>query len=276
MLTKDRTFYNFTHLAFSVGLLIVCSLFILSFNKKNNPAPIFSTIVIDAGHGGKDPGCIGSKLRTKEKDVNLDVALKLGKLIKENMPSVKVIFTRKDDRFIELNERANIANRAKADFLISIHANAGPEWMCGTETYAMGVDKSEKKMSVAQRENSAILLEKGYKQKYDNFNPNAPESYILFSMSQNIFLQNSLMLARHVERNFADRAERWSRGVKQAGFLVLWRTTTPSILVETGFLSNREEEQYLSSERGRQEVAHDIYCALEAYNFELSTMQGVD
>lgn len=260
----------------SAVVFACCILSVLSFKKPDDTPPVFSTIVIDAGHGGKDPGCIGSILRIKEKDVNLDIALRLGKLIKTKIPSVKVIYTRKDDRFVELNERANIANRAKADFFISIHANAGPEWMCGTETYAMGVDKSEKKMSVAQRENSAILLEKGYKKKYDNFNPNAPESYILFSMSQNVFLQNSLMLARHVERNFADRADRWSRGVKQAGFLVLWRTTTPSILIETGFLTNREDEQYLSSERGRQEAAYDIYCALEAYNLELLSMEGVD
>jgi N-acetylmuramoyl-L-alanine amidase len=233
---------------------------------------ITKTIVLDAGHGGKDPGCIGLKLGVKEKDVNLDIVLKLGKILKEKQPNVKVIFTRKDDKFIELVERASIANKSKADLFISIHANAGPEWMCGTETYAVGVEKAEKKVSVAQRENAAILLEKGYKQKYDNFNPNSPESYILFSLSQNIFLQNSLQLANHIERNFASRLDRYSRGVKQAGFLVLWKTTQPSVLIETGFLTNQEDEMYLSTELGRLDVAHDIYCALEAYNSELLKM----
>ena len=259
---------------YTLGIVALLCLLIFSFKANDDPKILIKTIVLDAGHGGKDPGCIGIKIGTKEKDVNLDVVLKLGKLLKENLPQIKVLYTRKDDKFIELGERANVANRSKADLFISIHANSGPEWMCGTETYAMGVDKSEKKMNVAKRENAAILLEKGYKQKYDNFNPNAPESYILFSLSQNIFLQNSLMLARQVERHFGEHTDRWSRGVKQAGFLVLWRTTTPSILIETGFLSNREEEQYLSTESGRADVAHDIYCAILAYNSELNALQG--
>ncbi len=265
---------RFLYKPYAIGFLAMLCLLIFSFKTNNEPKILIKTIVLDAGHGGKDPGCIGVKIGTKEKDVNLDIVLKLGKLLKENLPQIKVLYTRTDDKFIELGERANVANKAKADLFISIHANSGPEWMCGTETYAMGIDKSEKKMTVAKRENAAILLEKGYKQKYDNFNPNAPESYILFSLSQNIFLQNSLMLAKQVERHFGDHADRWSRGVKQAGFLVLWRTTTPSILIETGFLSNREEEQYLSSEAGRWNVAHDIYCAVLAYNTELNELQG--
>lgn len=253
-----------------IGCVAVCCIFTFCFfTFQGSPPLLIKTIVIDAGHGGKDPGCTGTILKTKEKDVNLDIALKLGNLIKKNRPELKIIYTRKDDHFVELNERANICNKAKSDLFISIHANAGPEWMCGTETYAMGVDKSEKKMAVAQRENAAILLEKGYKQKYDNFNPNAPESYILFSLSQNMFLYNSLLLARQIERNFGEHTDRWSRGVKQAGFLVLWRTTTPSVLIETGFLTNKEDEQYLSTENGRAAVAHDIYCAIEAYNQEL-------
>ncbi len=257
-----------------IGLVTGLCFFIWSFTTQDNPTRLYiKTIVLDAGHGGKDPGCIGTQLGIKEKDVNLDVVLKLGKLLKENLPQIKVLYTRKDDKFIELGARANVANNAKADLFISIHANSGPAWMCGTETYAMGVDKTEKKMTVAKRENASILLEKGYKQKYDNFNPNAPESYILFSLSQNMFLQNSLMLAKQVERHFGERPERWSRGVKQAGFLVLWRTTTPSILIEIGFLSNREEEQYLSTNAGRADVAHDIFCAIVAYNEELKALQ---
>ncbi|TAH24721.1 MAG: N-acetylmuramoyl-L-alanine amidase [Cytophagales bacterium] len=254
-------------------LMVVYFIIVSIFGYAQQSELVLKTIVLDAGHGGKDPGCIGTILGIKEKEVNLDIVLKLGRLLKKQYPQLNVIYTRKEDKFIELNERANIANKAKADLFISIHANAGPEWMCGTETYVMGVDKTEQKMAVAQRENAAILLEKGYKQKYDNFNPNAPESYILFSLSQNMYLQNSLMLASQIERHFSDQQDRWSRGVKQAGFLVLWRTNLPSVLVEVGFLSNKEDEAYLSSEYGRIQVAYDIFCAIEAYNKELQSIQ---
>ena len=239
----------------------------MSFSLQENPEYALKLIVIDAGHGGKDPGCL-SKSGTKEKDVNLDIALKLGKLLKENMPAVKIIYTRKEDKFIELFERADLANRNKAHLFVSIHANSGPPGFCGTETYCMGLDASEKHMDVAKRENSAILLEKGHQQKYNNFNPNAPESYILFSLFQNIFLENSLKLAGMVERNFKDN-QRYSRGVKQAGFVVLWKTSMPSILVETGFLTDPDDEKFLSSKVGRQQVAYDIYCAIEAYKNEI-------
>jgi len=246
---------------YSIGwMMVVCFLTSATYHVKQEDVKL---IVIDAGHGGKDPGCLSAS-GTKEKDINLDISLRLGKMINKNMPGVKVIYTRRDDRFVELLERAEIANRNHASLFISIHANSGPPGFCGTETYCMGLDKSEQNLEVAQRENASILLEKEHKKKYNNFNPNAPESYILFSLFQNVFLQGSLRLAGHVERHFSDHG-RFSRGVKQAGFVVLWKTSMPSVLIETGFLTDPDDEKYLSSKEGREEVAHDIFCAIEAF-----------
>lgn len=237
------------------------------FTWQAEPDQALKLIVIDAGHGGKDPGCLG-KSGIKEKDVNLDISLRLGALIKELMPGVKVLYTRKDDRFIELIERAGIANRNKANLFVSIHANSGPSGFCGTETYCMGPDHSEKNLDVAKRENASILLEKGHEKKYNNFNPNAPGSFILLSMFQNIFLSNSLKLAGQIERHFSDNGH-YSRGVKQAGFVVLWKTLMPSVLVETGFLTDPDDEKFLGSQAGRQAAAYDIYCSIEAYKADL-------
>jgi N-acetylmuramoyl-L-alanine amidase len=254
--------------------VIICVMIVIMMGSilsvgfiSDNPEAALKVVVIDAGHGGKDPGCQG-RGGMREKDVNLDISLKLGKLIKEKMPDVKVLYTRKEDKFIELFERADIANRSHANLFVSIHANSGPSGFCGTETYCMGLDLSEKNLDVAKRENSAILLEKGHKQKYDNFNPNAPESYILFSLFQNVFLSNSLKLAGKIERNFSDD-QRFSRGVKQSGFVVLYKTAMPSILIETGFLTDPEDEKYLGSPAGRAQVAYDIFCAIEDYKSEL-------
>lgn len=253
-------------LYFCIPILVVGSI-IFSFTRADDPEGVLKIVVIDAGHGGKDPGCLGRN-GTREKEINLDICLKLGKLIREKLPGVKVIYTRKEDKFVELLERAEIANKNKAHLFISIHANSGPSGFCGTETYCMGLDKSEQQLDVAKRENSSILLEKGHQARYDNFDPNAPESNILFSMFQNIFLTNSLKLAGMVERNFSDN-QRYSRGVKQAGFVVLWKTSMPSILIETGFLTDPDEEKFLSSQAGKNQVAYDIYCAVEAYKNEI-------
>src|SRR6478735_8160694 len=218
------------------------------------------TIVIDAGHGGKDPGCLGNNAR--EKDIALDIALKLGELIQHNIPDVKVVYTRKDDNFIELHERAGIANRHNADLFISIHVNSGPVGQYGTETYCMGLHKTESNLAVAQRENSSILMEKDKDTHYDGFDPTSPQSYIMFSLYQSATLNNSMALASKVESEFQTTLNRKSRGVKQAGFLVLWKTTMPSILIETGFLTNREEEKYLNSEKGQDEIAASVLQAI--------------
>lgn len=222
------------------------------------------TVVIDAGHGGKDPGALGSY--AKEKDVVLAIALKTGKYIEEKFPDVKVIYTRDSDVFIGLHERTQIANKANADLFISIHANSNPNTAAlGAETYVMGLHKSQENLEVAKKENSAIVLEDNYKTRYEGFDPNNVESYIILSLMQNTYLDQSLNAASLIQTQFRDRANRKDRGVKQAGFLVLWETTMPSVLVEVGFLSNIEEEKYLASESGQDYLASAIFRAFRDY-----------
>lgn len=228
-------------------------------------------VVIDAGHGGKDTGTIGKK--AKEKDVALRIALLLGGYIEKNLPGVKVIYTRKDDRFLELEERAAIANKARADLFICIHANANKNSKAhGTETYVMGLHKDEGNLEVAMRENSVILQEDNHEERYEGFDPKSTESYILMSISQSAYLEGSLSFAGKVESQFKGRAGRVSRGVKQAGFWVLWRTTMPSVLIETGFLSNGDEEQFLASENGQELIASGIYRAFKEYKAEVEAI----
>lgn len=220
-------------------------------------------IVIDAGHGGKDPGCHG--LNYKEKDVALAVSLKLGHLIEENDPNVKVIYTRKTDVFIPLNERADIANRNHADFFICIHCNASPDkTKYGAATYVMGLYKSEGNLEVSKRENASILYEKNYKQTYSGFDPNSDEANILFDMYQNAYLAQSLDLSAKIQKEYAGDG-RTDNGVKQAGFLVLWKTTMPSLLTEIGFLTNANEELYLGSQKGQNKIAQSLFFALQQY-----------
>ncbi len=209
------------------------------------------TIVIDAGHGGHDPGCMSGGAR--EKDVTLKIAQKLGKLISDSMPELKIIYTRNSDRFIELWERPAIANKNGADMFVSIHCNANPKKeILGSETYVMGLHKSEGNLDVAKRENSAILLENDYKTNtnYEGFDPESPEAHILFSLYQNAYLEKSLKFATGVQKSIKKDTKLVDRGVKQAGFLVLWKTAMPSVLVETGFLTNSKDRQYLSSDSG--------------------------
>jgi len=227
-------------------------------------------VCIDAGHGGKDGGCLGSN--SKEKDVALAIALKLGKYIQENYKDVKVVYTRDTDVFIELGERARIANRAKADLFICIHANASEsKTALGTETFVMGLHKTAANLKVAERENSVILLEDDYKTKYSDFDPNSPESYIMITMQQNAFVDQSLILAAKVQKQFTDRVGRKDRGVKQAGFLVLHQTSMPSILIETGFLTNVEEEKFLTSNIGQDYMASAIFRAFKEYKQQLES-----
>ena len=243
--------------------LLLCSSFTILEKSEYH----VKTIVIDAGHGGKDPGCNNPK--QQEKNIALDIALRLGEIIQRNMPETKIIYTRKDDRFIELHDRAAIANKAKADLFISIHVNAGPSQFSGTETYCMGLHKGEQNLSVAQRENSSILMEDKQEKNYDGFDPNSPQSYILFSLYQNAYLSSSMKLAGKIESEFKTNNERHSRGVKQAGFLVLWKTTMPSVLVETGFITHEDDAYYLGTELGRLETAWGIFSAIEDYKNEI-------
>lgn len=225
------------------------------------------TVVIDAGHGGKDVGCLGSI--GKEKDVALSISLKLGKYLEETFPNLQVIYTRKTDVFIELSERAKIANKNKADLFICIHANAGGANAFGTETYVMGNAKSESNLKAAQRENSSILLEENYEAKYDNFDPNSAESYIALTLMQSAYQQQSIAFAEKVQTQFRERVGRRDRGVKQAPFLVLHQTTMPSVLIETGFLTNHSEEKFLLSDVGQDYLASAIYRAFKEYNAEI-------
>ncbi len=224
-------------------------------------------VVIDAGHGGKDPGALGS--RSKEKNITLSVALKTGKYIEENLKDVEVIYTRKTDVFIELHKRAQIANESGADVFISIHCNSNKSSQPkGAETYVMGLHKTQDNLDVAKTENAAIYYEEDYKTQYEGFNPNADEDYILLSMFQSATIDESINLAQKVETQFRDRVGRKDRGVKQAGFWVLYKTTMPGVLIELGFLSNPAEEKFLLSEEGQDYMASAIYRAFKQYKKE--------
>lgn len=247
---------------FMFGVLLL--LFLIPQGMQAQRGVRIQTVVIDAGHGGKDSGALGRV--GVEKDINLSVALKFGEYINKNFPNIKVIYTRTTDKFVELNERAAIANRNNADVFVSIHCNSteGFTRLDGVETYVMGESKNEANLNVAMKENSAILLEDNT-DAYDNFDPNSTEAYIIFSLKQSVYQQQSLKLAAQVQRMFSVKAGRHSRGVQQAGFLVLWKTTMPSILVELGFINNPAEEQYLNSEKGQNQMAKALYQAFAAY-----------
>lgn len=231
--------------------------------KKDKRASVLRTIVIDPGHGGHDPGCHGSSAH--EKNVALAVSLKLGKLIEQHFPDVKVIYTRKTDVFVELYRRAQIANENKADLFVCIHCNSGPKTAYGAETFVMGLHKTDDNLNVAKRENAVILQEDNYERKYDGFDPNSAEANIIFSLYQNAFLDQSLYFADKLQHEFKTYANRNNRGVKQAGFLVLYKTTMPSVLIETGFLTNTEEEKFLKSDLGQQKMANSILKAFNTY-----------
>jgi N-acetylmuramoyl-L-alanine amidase len=238
------------------------------------------TIVIDAGHGGKDSGCHGAK-KTYEKHITLKIALKLGKYIEDAYPSLKVIYTRKKDVFIPLFERAHLANKHKADLFISIHCNAVPKLtkkgkrVQGTETYVMGLHTTKENLDVAKRENEVILLEKNYKKNYDGFDPNSPEGHIMLSMYQDAYQSQSINLAEKIDKQFKVRAKRISRGVKQAGFVVLRQTTMPSVLVEAGFLTNISEEKFLKTDYGQNLIASGIYRAFKEYKEEIDPIKTI-
>lgn len=253
--------------------LLTLSLIVASFVPiGGNPMEFkLRRIVIDAGHGGKDPGTIGKKSR--EKDVVLSLALQVGKYIEENMPDVEVIYTRKSDVFVELKERANIANRNRADLFVSIHCNAtGTSSVHGTETYVMGSKNFGANFDIVKRENAVILLEDNYQENYEGFDPQSPESYMMFNLMQKAYFSNSLSLAQKIETDFSTRINRSSRGVKQAPFYVLWTTSMPSVLIETGFLSNTNEERFLNSEQGQAYIASGIYRSIKAYKEEIEAL----
>lgn len=223
------------------------------------------TVVLDAGHGGHDTGALGKNSR--EKDIALAIVLKLRDYIHENLKDIKVVTTRDDDTFVELYRRARIANENKADLFISVHCNAvRTSTVNGAETFVMGLNKSEANLAVAKAENAAILLEDNYVEQYDGFDPGSPEGNIFFSMMQNAFLDRSLDFASQVQHQLVDNLNLSNRGVKQAGFLVLYKTAMPSVLIETGFISNPKDEKFLLSEKGQDQMAEAIFKSLRDYH----------
>ncbi len=247
------------------------------FNQQRSfeKAYRLKTVVIDAGHGGYDPGCLGSG--SKEKEITLAIARHLAFLMQDQYPDLRILLTRDDDTFVPLHERAALANREQADLFISIHCNTMPPGpkaagIYGTETYVMGLHTAEHNLQVAKRENASILLENDYQQHYD-YDPDSPEGHILMTMFQNAYLDQSIRLAEKVEQHFGYTGRK-SRGVKQAGFMVLKSTTMPSILIETGFLSNASEEQFLLQAAGQQQIARAILEAFSGYKSELEGMSN--
>lgn len=222
------------------------------------------TVVIDPGHGGNDPGAIYGGIN--EKDVNLKVAFKLGKLITDNCPDVQVIYTRSKDVFIGLAERGDIANKAGANLFISIHANAADNRSArGAETFVMGMERNESNLKEAMRENAVIKLEKDYSEKYEGFDPSSAESYIIFSLMQHAYLNQSIQFAQTVQKHYKLNTPMNDRGARQRPYLVLWKTAMPSVLTEMGFLSNESDRKYLSSDKGQNEIAKALFDAFREY-----------
>lgn len=265
----------------SLRLIILCVLTFFTFSSNAQGDDMMKgikTVVIDAGHGGKDPGCHGK--HSNEKTVTLAIALKLGSFIEEKYPDINVIYTRKTDVFVELNERAKIANRNNADLFICIHANAGPEKAFGAETYVLGLHRTESQRKIAERENAVIEFEDGGGANYEKLTADA---IIARQLQLSVYLDHSINLAVKIQDQF-DKIGRHNRGVRQAGFLVLYKTTMPSVLIETGFLTNPDEENFLADEASQEKMATGIFKAFENYKAEYegadlsvnSTINGID
>lgn len=249
-------------------IFIIFSLLIASaIPSKAQSAGRIQRVVIDAGHGGKDPGAVSPDRRFAEKDITLSVALRLGSMIKVKYPNIDVIYTRKTDVFIPLDKRTEIANKNKADLFISIHVNsARARSASGSETFVMGMDKSNSNLEVCKLENSVVVLEgEDYSSKYEGFDPNVPESYIIFSLLQNSHLEQSLLLASSIQNQLGKGPITENRGIKQGALLVLWKTTMPSVLVELGFISNSNDLRYLGNKESHVDFAYNLFKAFEDY-----------
>jgi len=257
-LPKFNWLFSPNHFLF-LWINLLCSGFVLS--QAQGPKAKINTVVIDAGHGGKDPGCHGGFAH--EKEVCLSMALKLGKRIKENYPHINVVYTRQTDVFVELIERANIANKANADLFICIHANSGASSAYGTETYVLGLHRTESQQKVMERENAIVSLEDDKGAKYKAFDLTA-DAMIAIQLQQNVNLNNAIKFAQFLQKEFKGIG-RSDRGVKQAGFLVLYKTAMPSVLIETGFLTNPNEERFLGNVQGQDQMAKAMFDAFVSY-----------
>jgi len=263
---------------FNIYKAILFSLFIVTTTISSSAGGVKDgknwVIVIDPGHGGRDPGALGAISR--EKDINLAISLKTGEYIERNIRNVTVIYTRKDDSFVELIDRPKIANKANADLFISIHTNSiNSKNVMGAETWIMGYAKDQANLEVAMKENSVMLREDDFSTKYEGFNPNSSESYIMFSLTQKVFQAESTDLASKIQTEFRERVNRNDRDVKQAGFWVLYTTKMPSVLVETGFITNPTEEKYLNSKEGQDYLASAIFRACRDYLSEIGSKSGI-
>jgi len=253
-------------------VLFTIVLTFLSFNAMaiQQPSDKF-VVVLDAGHGGHDPGNVGNGY--KEKSIALNIALKIGEELEKN-PNIKVIYTRKSDVFVDLFVRGKIANEANADLFVSIHCNSHNSQAHGTETFVLGTHRNQTNFEVAKKENSVILLENNYEKNYGGFNPNSPESVISILLGQEEFLDQSIMLASMIQDNFTNKLKRKNRGVKQAGFIVLHQTVMPSVLIETGFLTYKSEGSYLNSKKGQNDMVSSIKEAILSYKKSLDHNVG--
>lgn len=260
------------NIVYTVYIICIFLWIVIPGNAMHAASPKKFTVVIDAGHGGHDPGAIGK--RGKEKNINLSVALKLGKLIQNNHSDTKVVYTRSSDVFVPLHRRAEIANEAKADLFISIHTNSiasRSSRVSGTETYTLGLHRTQENLEVAQKENAVILIEDDYQKQYAGFNPNSSESYIIFEFLQDKNMAQSVNFAQLIQQQFRHKARRIDKGVHQAGFLVLRETSMPSVLIELGYITNPNEEAYLLSSNGSSMLAQSIYQAFVNYKANKKT-----
>ena len=257
-----------------VFLLFLTFVSVTSFAASARDGKSAFTLVIDAGHGGRDPGALGR--RAKEKNINLNVALALGKMINNAFPEVNVIYTRKTDKRVSLNERAAIANRAKADLFISIHTNASKSRRArGCETFTLGSGSSAEAKKAAMYENEAILLEDNFQETYKGFDPRSTESYIIFELIRSHDIEKSIHCAEAIQKKMVGRSKLLNRGVSNAGFLVLHQTAMPSILIELGFITNGTEENYLNSSSGQQALTKGIFEGFSAYYKQYGTAKRV-
>ena len=259
-------------------LLFIALLSLFPFIKtgaQEDQAIKLKTVVIDPGHGGKHPGAISADRKVKEKDLTLSISLKLGELIKQNHPDVKVIYTRTTDKYVDLIDRTKLANQSHADLFISIHINAAKSKLAsGTETFVMGNDKASANFDVVSRENSVIEIEDDYTSKYQGFDPNDPASYIVFSLLQNSHLDHSLMFASLVQEKLGNSPFKVNRGVKQGGLWVLWQCTMPAVLIELGFISNTSDYKILAEKTNHNTIANHIYDAFKEY--KIAYEKGLD
>ncbi len=266
-ITKARAYIFFV-------ITLLCPVFVCGQGGSSAKVTQIDKVVIDPGHGGKHPGCVYKNFL--EKDITLSIGLELGKLIKKNFPGVEVIYTRTTDKYVDLDERGRIANKAAADLFISIHINSAESSAAqGTSTYVMGLDKSGKNLEVAMKENDVVIYEEDYSTKYEGYTPGDPTSYIIFSLMQSAHLEQSMQLAEIVQKHFKQDIPLKDLGARQGPFLVLWDTSMPSILTEVGFLSNSQDRAYITTSKGQNAAARSLFNAFSEYKSRVEGRSSV-